>query len=53
MRVSLLVGQPRHVGRGVLLRERPQGLDAGGEVLEEDALVDALARRRAHAQRQL
>ena len=48
----LLVGQTRHLGHRMLLGQGPQRLCPGREVGEEESLIDALLRRRAHAQRE-
>src|ERR1035437_9253889 len=47
------IGEAGDIRERMLARERSQRLHAGGELLEEDALIDALLRRRAHAQREL
>ncbi len=51
--VSRSSDSARDVGQHVLARHRPQRLLAGGEVLEEHALVDPFAWGRTYPQRQL
>ena len=49
----VLVGEPRHVGRGAALLQAPQRLGARAEAREHPALVARQLGRRAHPQRHL